>query len=165
MQTLLTRLIREQPEVGPAIDAVIAEINAQPDSLHLLLERQNFRLAYWRAASRDLGYRRFFDINTLVGLRMEDQHVFADTHFLVLRWLADGTLDGVRIDHIDGLRDPEQYLQLAASGAAERLDPGREDPRIRGIAARLLANRGHHRLRLHEHWSAGCSSMQPANGR
>ncbi len=77
----------------------------------MLLERQNFRLAYWRAASRDLGYRRFFDINTLVGLRMEDRNVFADTHFLVLRWLADDTLDGVRIDHIDGLRDPEQYLQ------------------------------------------------------
>ncbi len=111
LQTLLTRLIREQREVGPAIDAVIAEINSHPDSLHLLLERQNFRLAYWRAASRDLGYRRFFDINTLVGLRMEDQHVFADTHFLVLRWLADDTLDGVRIDHIDGLRDPEQYLR------------------------------------------------------
>jgi (1->4)-alpha-D-glucan 1-alpha-D-glucosylmutase len=111
LQTLLTRLIREQREVGPAIDAVIAEVNSHPDSLHLLLERQNFRLAYWRAASRDLGYRRFFDINTLVGLRMEDQHVFADTHFLVLRWLADDTLDGVRIDHIDGLRDPEQYLR------------------------------------------------------
>jgi (1->4)-alpha-D-glucan 1-alpha-D-glucosylmutase len=111
LQTLLARLIREQPEVGPAIDAVIAEINAQPDSLHATLERQNFRLAYWRAASRDLGYRRFFDINTLVGLRMEDRNVFADTHFLVLRWLADATLDGVRIDHIDGLRDPEQYLQ------------------------------------------------------
>ena len=111
LRTLLTRLIREQHEVGPAIDAAIAEINARPDSLHLLLERQNYRLAYWRTASRDLGYRRFFDINTLVGLRMEDKHVFADTHFLVLRWLADGTLDGVRIDHIDGLRDPEQYLR------------------------------------------------------
>jgi (1->4)-alpha-D-glucan 1-alpha-D-glucosylmutase len=111
LQSLLTRLIREQRELGPAIDAVIKEINAQPESLHALLERQNYRLAYWRAASQDLGYRRFFDINTLVGLRMEDKHVFDDTHFLVLRWLADGTLDGVRIDHIDGLRDPEQYLQ------------------------------------------------------
>jgi (1->4)-alpha-D-glucan 1-alpha-D-glucosylmutase len=111
LQSFLTRLIREQTEVGPAIDAVITEINRRPDALHVLLERQNFRLAYWRAASRDLGYRRFFDINTLVGLRMEDQQVFADTHFLILRWLADGTLNGVRVDHIDGLRDPEQYLQ------------------------------------------------------
>ncbi len=111
LQTILTRLIREQREVGPAIDAIITEINGRPDGLHALLERQNYRLACWRAASRDLGYRRFFDINTLVGLRMEDDRVFADTHFLVLRWLGDGTLDGVRIDHIDGLRDPEQYLQ------------------------------------------------------
>ena len=111
LRGFLTRLIRERGEVGPAIDAVITDINERPDALHLLLERQNYRLAYWRAASRDLGYRRFFDINTLVGLRMEDEHVFADTHFLVLRWLADGTLDGVRIDHIDGLRDPEQYLR------------------------------------------------------
>jgi (1->4)-alpha-D-glucan 1-alpha-D-glucosylmutase len=87
------------------------DINQHRDALHQLLERQNYRLAYWRAASHDLGYRRFFDINTLVGLRMEDEHVFADTHFLILRWLADGTLDGVRVDHIDGLRDPEQYLQ------------------------------------------------------
>jgi (1->4)-alpha-D-glucan 1-alpha-D-glucosylmutase len=111
LRTFLTRLIREHREVGPAIDAVIAEINQQRDDLHQLLERQNYRLAYWRAASHDLGYRRFFDINTLVGLRMEDERVFADTHFLVLRWLADGTLDGVRVDHIDGLRDPEQYLR------------------------------------------------------
>ncbi len=75
--------------------------------MHTLLERQNYRLAYWRAASRDLGYRRFFDINTLAGLRMEDKGVFDDTHFLILRWLKDGILDGLRIDHIDGLREPE----------------------------------------------------------
>ncbi|MBI3758329.1 MAG: malto-oligosyltrehalose synthase, partial [Deltaproteobacteria bacterium] len=131
LQSLLTRLIREQRELGPAIDAVIKEINARPESLHALLERQNYRLAYWRAASQDLGYRRFFDINTLVGLRMEDKHVFDDTHFLVLRWLADGTLDGVRIDHIDGLRDPEQYLQWLSQAqpdawivAEKILEPG-----------------------------------------
>ena len=131
LRTFLTRLIREHREVGPAIDAVIEEINQRRDALHLLLERQNYRLAYWRAAAHDLGYRRFFDINTLVGLRMEDEHVFADTHFLVLRWLVDGTLDGVRVDHIDGLRDPEQYLrrlhqaQPAAWVVVEKiLEPG-----------------------------------------
>src|ERR1700674_3075756 len=131
LRTHLTRLIRERSEVGPAIDAVIAEINQQRDALHLVLERQNYRLAYWCPASRDLGHRRFFDINTLVGLRMEDRRVFADTHFLILRWLADGTLDGVRVDHIDGLRDPEQYLrrlhqaQPEAWGVVEKiLEPG-----------------------------------------
>lgn len=107
----LTRLLAERPEVAEAVDAIVAKLNANPDALHTLLERQNYRLAFWRAAARDLGYRRFFDINTLVGLHMEDEQVFSDTHALVLRWLRDGVLDGVRIDHPDGLRDPEAYCQ------------------------------------------------------
>ena len=106
----LARLFAEQPLPAKAIDAVVAEVNASVDLLDSLLERQNFRLAHWRAAARDLGYRRFFDINGLVGLRAEHEHVFHDTHRLVLAWLADGTLDGLRIDHPDGLRDPEAYL-------------------------------------------------------
>ena len=107
----LTCLLAEQPEVAQAVDAIIVEFNANLDALHTLLERQNYRLAFWRSAARDLGYRRFFDINALVGLRMEDDQVFADTHALVLRWLRKGVLDGVRIDHPDGLRDPEAYFQ------------------------------------------------------
>ena len=107
----LARLLAERPEVAEAVDAVVAELNANYDALHTLLERQNYRLAFWRAAARDLGYRRFFDINTLVALRMEDEQVFSDTHALVLRWLREGVLDGVRIDHPDGLRDPEAYCQ------------------------------------------------------
>jgi (1->4)-alpha-D-glucan 1-alpha-D-glucosylmutase len=104
-------LLAEQPDMAEVVDAVTSELNANPDALHTLLERQNYRLAFWRAAARDLGYRRFFDINTLVALRMEDEQVFADTHALVLRWLREGVLDGVRIDHPDGLRDPEAYCQ------------------------------------------------------
>ena len=117
---LIARLLHENPECGAAIDRVIQQMNQDPAALHALLERQNFRLAYWRAAGRDLGYRRFFDINTLVGLRMEDPQVFADTHELVLQWMAAGELDGLRIDHIDGLRDPKQYLEKlrAASPSA-----------------------------------------------
>jgi (1->4)-alpha-D-glucan 1-alpha-D-glucosylmutase len=106
-----SRMLAERQEVAEAVDAIVAELNANPDALHTLLERQNYRLAFWRAAARDLGYRRFFDINTLVGLRMEDEQVFSDTHALVLRWLREGVLDGVRIDHPDGLRDPEAYCQ------------------------------------------------------
>ena len=107
----LASLLAERPEVAAAVDTIISELNANPDALHTLLERQNYRLAFWRAAARDLGYRRFFDINTLVALRMEDEQVFTDTHALVLRWLGEGVLDGVRIDHPDGLRDPEAYCQ------------------------------------------------------
>jgi len=115
----LARLCAEEPRVAKAIDAVVADMNASADSLDALLERQNFRLVRWRAAARDLGYRRFFDINNLVGLRIEHEHVFRDTHQLVLGWLADGTLDGVRIDHPDGLRDPEAYLKRLRSDAPE----------------------------------------------
>ncbi|MFL6414992.1 MAG: malto-oligosyltrehalose synthase, partial [Bryobacteraceae bacterium] len=81
------------------------------DRLHEFLERQNFRLAYWRTAEQDLVYRRFFDVNTLVGLRMESEQVFADTHALVLRWLREGVLDGIRVDHPDGLQNPRFYFE------------------------------------------------------
>ena len=83
--------------------------------------RQNYRLAYWRTASEELDYRRFFDITTLVGLRVEDPDVFDDTHRLVLDLVRDGDVDGLRIDHVDGLRDPAGYLGAwlaAATGGA-----------------------------------------------
>ncbi len=119
LRKLLDRELREQPALAAAVDEVLADINASPDELDVLLERQNYRLAFWRTAKHDLGYRRFFDINTLVGLRAEDERVFADTHALVLHWLAQGVIDGLRIDHPDGLRDPEQYFQRMASAAPQ----------------------------------------------
>jgi (1->4)-alpha-D-glucan 1-alpha-D-glucosylmutase len=80
-------------------------------ALHHLLERQHYRLAQWRLASSDINYRRFFDINTLAGLRVEDAGTFAAIHRLVKRLIAAGQLQGLRLDHIDGLRDPAQYFQ------------------------------------------------------
>jgi (1->4)-alpha-D-glucan 1-alpha-D-glucosylmutase len=115
----LARLFAEEPHTAEAVDAVVADVNGSVDSLDALLERQNFRLAHWRAAARDLGYRRFFDINGLVGLRGEHEHVFRDTHRLVLAWLMDGTLDGLRIDHPDGLRDPEAYFDRLREAGPE----------------------------------------------
>ncbi len=108
---LLTRFLREDPVAATAVDRTIEEINRDHQALHDLLERQNYRLAFWRTARQDMGYRRFFDINTLIGLRIEDEQVFADVHDLVFRWLRpDGPVAGVRVDHPDGLLDPEQYL-------------------------------------------------------
>jgi len=107
---LLKRLCKEQPEACAAISSVISSINSDPDELDELLNQQNYRLAYWRTADQELGYRRFFDVNTLIGLRMERPHVFDATHRRVLEWLQNGILDGVRIDHPDGLRDPAQYF-------------------------------------------------------
>jgi (1->4)-alpha-D-glucan 1-alpha-D-glucosylmutase len=107
----LERLCLEEPEVARAIDAELAVWNGSPDLLDGLLERQNYRLAHWRTAGRDLGYRRFFDIAGLVGVRVEDQQVFADTHARILQWLREGRVDGVRVDHVDGLWDPKTYLE------------------------------------------------------
>ncbi|CAL8977191.1 Maltooligosyl trehalose synthase [Cellulomonas sp. T2.31MG-18] len=76
-----------------------------------LLERQHYRLAYWRVADEELNYRRFFDVDTLVAVRVEDPAVFDATHALVLQLLREGTIDGLRIDHPDGLADPAGYLE------------------------------------------------------
>ncbi|MBV8772105.1 MAG: malto-oligosyltrehalose synthase, partial [Deltaproteobacteria bacterium] len=116
---LIARLLSENSQAAAAVDSAIEETNKDLAALHILLEGQNYRLAFWRAAGRDLGYRRFFDINTLVGLRMEDPEVFAATHELILGWLRTGVLDGVRIDHIDGLRDPQDYLERLRTSASE----------------------------------------------
>ncbi len=88
--------------------------------LQTLLDLQHHRLAWWRAGADDGNYRRFFDIDDLVGVRVEDPKVFEATHRRILDWLADGSLDGLRIDHPDGLRLPAAYLarlRAAAPGA------------------------------------------------
>src|SRR5438034_822699 len=80
-------------------------------ALHYLLERQHYRLAHWRLAGSEINYRRFFDINTLAGLCVEDRGTFDAIHRLVRRLIAEGSLHGLRLDHIDGLRDPHQYFR------------------------------------------------------
>jgi len=95
----------------------IAAYRAGPDrpaqtlALHHLLERQHYRLGHWRLASSDINYRRFFDVNSLAGLRVEDAGTFNAVHLLVRKLIAEGKLQGLRLDHIDGLRDPAQYFQ------------------------------------------------------
>ncbi|HEU4342147.1 MAG TPA: malto-oligosyltrehalose synthase [Candidatus Binatia bacterium] len=137
----LARLCAEQLKVAAAVDQMVAEMNVDPDQLDALIERQNYRLAFWRTAGRELAYRRFFDINTLVGLRTEDERVFADTHALILDWLDRGILDGVRVDHPDGLRDPEQYFERLHTAcppawivAEKILEPEEQLPRTWPIA-------------------------------
>jgi (1->4)-alpha-D-glucan 1-alpha-D-glucosylmutase len=115
----LAGLLERTPALAAAVDRVLAEITADPAALDALLERQNWRLASWRVAASELGYRRFFDIQTLVGLRVEVPAVFEDTHHRVLAWLADGTLDGVRVDHPDGLRDPAEYARRLRAAAPD----------------------------------------------
>jgi (1->4)-alpha-D-glucan 1-alpha-D-glucosylmutase len=83
-----------------------------PQEVH---ERQHYRLISWRRASDELNYRRFFDVTTLAGVRVEDETVFDETHGALLRWVADGEVDGLRIDHVDGLADPGGYLRRLRS--------------------------------------------------
>ncbi|WP_322517866.1 malto-oligosyltrehalose synthase [Rhodopseudomonas palustris] len=85
--------------------------NTQIQALHNLLERQHYKLGHWQLAASEINYRRFFDVNTLAGLRVEDAGTFEAIHTLVKRLIANGQLQGLRLDHIDGLRDPAQYFQ------------------------------------------------------
>jgi (1->4)-alpha-D-glucan 1-alpha-D-glucosylmutase len=141
LRELLARLCSEVPAVAESIDAAIQELNGNADELDSLLLHQHYRLARWRSAAHDLAYRRFFDINTLVGVRVEDERVFADTHGLILELLRRGELDGVRVDHADGLRDPEEYFHRLSAAAPEAwivaekiLQPGEQLPESWGIA-------------------------------
>jgi (1->4)-alpha-D-glucan 1-alpha-D-glucosylmutase len=111
LQDRLAQLVATQPAVAAAIDAEVEAVNADYDILDDLLQRQNYRLAFWRTASEELDYRRFFNIETLVGLRVEDEEVFEDTHSVIVALVVGGLIDGLRIDHVDGLLDPAGYLE------------------------------------------------------
>ncbi len=103
-------------EGAGVVETALPRFNGVPgnpasfDPLHRLLEAQAYRLAFWRVSGEEINYRRFFDVNDLVGLRQEFPDVFAATHHLLRRMLAAKQIDGVRIDHVDGLYNPLQYL-------------------------------------------------------
>ena len=121
------------------------------DSLDKLLSGQVFRLASWRMAADDINYRRFFDINELAALRVEEPAVFEATHRLLFELVASGQVTGVRVDHPDGLYDPAEYFSRLQRGAAEQLtatpgsgdaalpEPGGPRPGDRAPAAAGLA--------------------------
>ncbi|GAB3378962.1 malto-oligosyltrehalose synthase [Azotobacter armeniacus] len=104
-----------QPEGHAAIEAMLGAYDPrQPEGLerlHALLEHQFYRLASWRTAADDINWRRFFDINELGGLRVERPQVFEATHTKIFQLLEEGLIDGLRIDHIDGLADPRGYCR------------------------------------------------------
>ncbi len=112
----LARLYDTVPAVRELVDESVRAINGQKgdprslDRLDALLERQAYRLAFWRVAAEEINYRRFFDQNQLAAIRVEDPVVFEETHRLVRRLLAEGLVTGLRVDHIDGLHDPAGYL-------------------------------------------------------
>ncbi len=112
----LQRLIEQSAEIRALVAKTVEQCNGRPgdphsfDTLHELLEAQVYRLAHWRVSGEEINYRRFFDVNDLIGLRMENPHVFAATHQLLRKLLAEDAIQGLRIDHCDGLLNPVQYL-------------------------------------------------------
>ncbi|MBK8182561.1 MAG: malto-oligosyltrehalose synthase [Candidatus Competibacteraceae bacterium] len=116
IKQMLWELWNSSPEVREFLEENIRIFNGaagKPESFDLLdslLDEQFFRLSYWKVGNEELNYRRFFTINSLISLRIEDARVFDFTHELILKLVADGTINGLRIDHIDGLYDAAQYL-------------------------------------------------------
>lgn len=132
----LAALCAASPEITAFLEQNVSEMNGVArnskslDELHELIKAQAYRLAYWRVAANDINYRRFFDINDLAGLRMENEAVFEITHRFVLDLVRQGKIDGLRIDHPDGLYDPAEYFRrlqkgLAAESAEASVHPRR----------------------------------------
>ena len=78
-----------------------------------------YRLSFWKVAAEEINYRRFFNINELISLRVEDEKVFRETHALVFKLISEGKINGLRIDHIDGLYDPTAYLNRLRQKAGD----------------------------------------------
>jgi len=111
LQRELARLVRDGADLESALVAFDSRSESGLQRLHLLLERQTYRLASWRTAADDINWRRFFDINELGGLRVERSVVFEATHAKLFELIERGLVDGLRIDHIDGLADPRGYCR------------------------------------------------------
>ncbi len=116
-KNVLWRLYNSSPNIKAFIDGNLELVNGKRgdpgswNSLDELLAEQLYRLSFWKVATEEINYRRFFNINQLISVRVEDERVFRSTHSLISKLLWKGDFSGVRIDHIDGLFDPEQYLQ------------------------------------------------------
>ena len=108
--------LAKQPKIAAVIEAAVRSWTGAPGRaasyrpLHRLLDQQAYRLAYWRVAADEINYRRFFNVNDLAALRIEQPDLFAETHRLTFAMAERGDIDGLRIDHIDGLFDPAAYV-------------------------------------------------------
>jgi (1->4)-alpha-D-glucan 1-alpha-D-glucosylmutase len=147
LQAELARLHAQEPWAPAWLQACGDQLQGRPgdarswDRLDALLQHQAYHLAHWRAAGDELNYRRFFDINGLAGLRMEDDAVFDAAHERVLAWVADGQVQGLRIDHPDGMADPEAYFhRLARRCAAVREAAGLPGPGTYLVAEKILGD-------------------------
>jgi (1->4)-alpha-D-glucan 1-alpha-D-glucosylmutase len=139
----LSRELTASPRDEDAISASLEDLNGRVgdpksfDALEALLDAQSYRLAYWRVASDEINYRRFFDINDLAAIRVEEPRVFEEVHRLVGKFLAEGWVTGLRVDHPDGLLDPAGYFaQLQSFAKQARGGPGESE--IYVVAEKIL---------------------------
>jgi (1->4)-alpha-D-glucan 1-alpha-D-glucosylmutase len=176
-RTRLGRLVSEAPAVREAIESAIAQFNGTAgdsssfDALHELLEAQAYRLSYWRTASHEINYRRFFDVNTLAGLRIEHEPVFEATHQLLGQLIRDGKVDAVRVDHADGLFDPAKYFAMLQRLAAKSLglpiaveDAERIDRPLYVVAEKILSAGELLPWRWAVHGTTGYNFLNDLNG-
>ncbi|MDB5839923.1 MAG: treY, partial [Herminiimonas sp.] len=117
-------VLRDDVEISDALSRFSAETADGVEALHRLLERQHYRLTWWRNAAEEINWRRFFEVSDLAGVRVEKDEVFEATHALIFRLYAEGLIDGVRIDHVDGLANPGAYCRRLRQ-RLEELAPGR----------------------------------------
>jgi (1->4)-alpha-D-glucan 1-alpha-D-glucosylmutase len=139
-------LLKESPEIRKFLQRNIGLFNGEkgePHSIKLLdelLKQQPYYLAFWRTGRNAINYRRFFDIDELIGVKIEDPLVFDTSHTLILRLIQEGKITGLRIDHIDGLYDPLQYLNHLQHHAAAKANNAGKSPGMYVVVEKILAN-------------------------
>jgi (1->4)-alpha-D-glucan 1-alpha-D-glucosylmutase len=112
---------------SPEIKPFLARLNGKAgdsasfNELHALIDMQHYRLAYWRVGPHEINYRRFFDVTALVSVRVEDEHVFKASHQFIFELLRSGAVAGLRVDHPDGLRDPQTYFERLQNSAGTKV--------------------------------------------
>ncbi|ODS52891.1 MAG: malto-oligosyltrehalose synthase [Acidobacteria bacterium SCN 69-37] len=158
----IVRLWTDHPEIRQHLEENVRLFNGTPGDprsfnlLHDLLEGQAYRLSYWRTAMHEINYRRFFDINDLAGIRVEEPRVFADAHARIAALVTAGQVDGLRLDHIDGLFDPAGYLDRLAALVAPAA------PYV--VVEKILSRDEPLPARWHTHGTTGYDFMNDVNG-
>jgi (1->4)-alpha-D-glucan 1-alpha-D-glucosylmutase len=147
----LSALVEASPDVLEAIEGALAEINGQKgnprsfDRLERLLESEAYRLAYWRVAMDEINYRRFFDINDLAAIRVENPEVFSAVHALIFDLVRQGDITGLRVDHPDGLFEPEKYFRYLQDSTRSQTKTNGSARTFYIVAEKILT--GHEPLR------------------
>ncbi len=173
----LALLAARSEAIRAHVERCVTEVNGRPGdrasfaALHELLEQQPYRLAYWRTAFHEINYRRFFDVNGLASLRMEDPEVFRTAHRLLLRLVGGGAIVGIRLDHIDGLSDPRAYLDrlsLELRTALEQPDDGLpaegREPPVWVVVEKILSPGERLPGRWAAHGTTGYDFLNEVNG-